>query len=64
MFNQIKDKIFNDGASWGMVTFAWTIETMLLQGKSINQAYEAAKSIYVDEKNLTKRLEAWKELNV
>ena len=64
MFNRITDKAFNEGAEWGMDTFAWTIETLLLDGKSINEAYETTKDIYVNRLNLEKRLNAWKELNV
>ena len=64
MFNRITDKAFNEGCEWGIDTFAWTIETMLLDGKSLTEAYETSKDIYVNKDNLNKRLNAWKEINV
>ena len=64
MFNKIRDKSFNEGTDWAMDTFAWTVETILLQGKSLEEAYQTAKDIYVNKKNLNSRLNAWKELNV
>jgi hypothetical protein len=64
MFNKIRDKSFNEGTDWAMDTFAWTVETILLQGKSLEEAYQTAKDIYVNKKNLNNRLNAWKELNV
>ena len=64
MFNRRTDKAFNEGAEWGMDTFAWTVETLVLDGKSIDEAYQTTKDIYVNKKNLTSRLDAWKELHV
>ena len=55
---------FDEGSEWGIDTFAWSIETMILQGMSLEEAYGTVKAIYVNKKNLESRLEAWKELNV
>lgn len=55
---------FDEGSEWGMDTFAWSIETMILDGMSLEEAYGTVKAIYVNKKNLENRLEAWKELNV
>ena len=57
-------KGFDEGSEWGMDTFAWSIETMILDGMSLEEAYGTVKAIYVNKKNLQTRLEAWKELNV
>ena len=57
-------KGFDEGSEWAMDTFAWTIETMILDGKSLEEAYAIAKDIYVNKNNLQNRLEAWKELHV
>jgi len=57
-------KGFDEGSEWAMDTFAWTIETMILDGKSLEEAYGISKDIYVNKKNLQNRLEAWKELHV
>jgi hypothetical protein len=64
MFNRRTDKAFNEGTEWAMDTFAWTVETMLLDGKSVEEAYQITKDIYVNQDSLKKRLDAWKELNV
>jgi hypothetical protein len=58
------EKGFDEGSQWGMDTFAWSIETMILDGMSLEEAYGTTKAIYVNKKNLQNRLEAWKELNV
>jgi hypothetical protein len=64
MFNRIKDKIWNDGTQWGVDTFAWTVETMLLEGETLEKAYEDTKAIYVNKADLQSRLDAWKENHV
>ena len=64
MFNKLRDKAWNDGSGWGCDTFAWTMETLLLQGKTLEEAYETTKNIYTNKKNLERRLNAWKEYNV
>ena len=55
---------FDEGSEWAMDTFAWTMETMILDGKSLEEAYVTTKGIYVNKNNLQNRLEAWKELHV
>ena len=59
-WNQGWDK----GSQWGIDTFAWTVEMMLLKGFSLQEAYDYTKSSYVNHENLNKRLDAWKEYNV
>ena len=57
-------KGFDEGSEWAMDTFAWTIETMILDGKLLEEAYAITKDIYVNKNNLQNRLKAWKELHV
>ena len=61
MFNRIKDRAWEDGSSWGVDTFAWTVETMILSGKSLEEAYEMTKSMLVNDEKLQSRIDAWKE---
>ena len=62
--NKHWSKGFDEGSEWAMDTFAWTMETMILDGKSLEEAYVTTKGIYVNKNNLQNRLEAWKELHV
>jgi len=55
---------FDEGSSWAMDTFAWTVETMMLDGISLEEAYDSAKRIYVNLDNLNSRINYWKELHV
>jgi len=57
-------KGFDEGSEWGMDSFAWTVETMMLDGISLEEAYDSAKRIYVNLDNLNRRINYWKELNV
>jgi hypothetical protein len=61
MFNKIKDKAWNEGSEWGYDTFAFTVETMILMGKSLDDAYAITKDIYTNKKKVQTRLDAWKE---
>ena len=64
MFNKLRDKAWNDGSEWGCDTFAFTVETLLLKGMPLQEAYETTKDIYTNKKNLQRRLNYWKEYNV
>ena len=64
MFNKLRDKAWNDGSEWGCDTFAFTVETLLLNGMPLQEAYETTKDIYTNKKNLQRRLNYWKEYNV
>ena len=64
MFSKIKDESFDTGSQWGMDTFAWTVEMLMLKGMNLEEAYKLVKDTYTNKDSLNSRLDAWKELNV
>ena len=64
MFNEMKRKAWEDGSQWGIDTFAWTLEMLMIRGMTLEEAYESTKKTYVNRNNLKNRLDAWRELNV
>ena len=64
MFNKMKREAWEDGSQWGIDTFAWTLEMLMIRGMTLEEAYESTKKTYVNRNNLKNRLDAWRELNV
>ena len=57
-------KGFDEGSQWAMDTFAWTVETRMIDGASLEEAYDFAKSIYANADNVNSRIKYWKESHV
>jgi hypothetical protein len=64
MFNSMKQKSWDEGSEWGLDTFAFIVEVNLYRGMDLQEAYDIAKDIMVNKKNLQDRLTAYKESDV
>jgi hypothetical protein len=64
MFNHMKQKSWDEGSEWGLDTFAFIVEVNLYRGMDLQEAYDIAKDIMVNKKNLQDRLTAYKESDV
>ena len=64
MFNKMRQKSWDEGSDWGLDTFAFIVEVWLYKGLDLQEAYNIAKDTMVNQKNLEKRLKAFKESDV
>jgi hypothetical protein len=60
----MKQKSWDEGSEWGLDTFAFIVEVNLYRGMDLQEAYDIAKDIMVNKKNLQDRLTAYKESDV